>query len=63
MRGDGGTPGLGLLPVAYRGYTLLQVRPGTPTETIQIRYGADLISLVPTMDKARQVIDEWLEAK
>jgi hypothetical protein len=59
MRGEGGQdlPGL---PVAYRGYLLRVVRRGTPTETVHIRQHGEFISAVPTIDKAKEVIDEWM---
>lgn len=58
-RGDGGQ-GMPPLPVAYRGYTLVTLRPGTPTEMVQIRHAGEVLSLVPTIKRAEEVIDEWM---
>lgn len=55
----------------YRGYRLSRVREGTPSETVHIYHGIDhidtvvwdLISLVPTMERAKETIDNWLDAQ
>lgn len=47
----------------YRGYRLSAVRQGTPTETVHIYYGTDLVSMVPTLEQARRTIDDWQEAR
>lgn len=48
----------------YRGYRLSQFRVGTPTEKVHIYAMGDpeLLSIVPTIDKAKEVIDEWMIA-
>jgi len=47
----------------YRGYTLIRIRPDTPTESIHIWRDEELISMVPTVDKAHEVIDDWMNAR
>lgn len=49
----------------YRGYRLSQVRAGTPTETIHVRYPGDstLLAAVPTLDQAKKVVDEYHNAR
>lgn len=51
--------------IYYRGYRLSRLRAGTPTEKVHIHAQGDpeLLSIVPTMDKARAVIDDWLNAR
>lgn len=49
----------------YRNYRLSLLSEGTPTERVHIRVMGDseLLSVVPTIDKAKSVIDEWMDAK
>lgn len=47
----------------YRGYRLSHCAQGTPTETVKIYYGTDFLGLVPTMDQARKVVDEYHNAR
>lgn len=46
------------LPIAYRGYVIYN-RKGS----FHIVSGHELISLVPTLEKAKEVIDDWMDAK
>ena len=62
MRGEAGLP-LNPLPIVYRGYVLQVVRKGTPTESVHIRSGGEVISIVPDEAHAKRVIDEWMVAR
>lgn len=46
----------------YRGYRLTLLREGTPTETVAIHHEADHLGFVPTMEQARQVVDDYHNA-
>lgn len=49
----------------YRGYRLSHLREGTPTAKVHIHAMGDpeLLSIVPTEAKAKETIDEWLNAR
>ena len=49
----------------YRGYRLSLLREGTPTEKVHIHAMGDpeLISIVPSLEKAREIIDTWQDAR
>lgn len=50
--------------IYYRGYRLSIMRESTPTQTIHIHAPGDptLLALVPTEEKAREVVDGYHNA-
>lgn len=50
--------------IYYRGYRLSLFREGKPTAKVHIHAMGDpeLLSIVPTVEKAKETIDGWLDA-